>query len=123
MRIDVSKIPFSGISNNQSLAKADCSDCLYVAFVVKVDAITGAPASIRVRAFSYDDQTLGGGLEHIRQTEAVGGIATFILSRRQSEYVEPAFPANGRVIDVVAQFTGGVAPTISGYLYVFRKRR
>jgi hypothetical protein len=125
MRMDIEKLAFSGVAGGGVLADIDCSDAFQVGFAVDVDSVTGTPTNYRAIAIALQGATpdvLGGATEHIRKTADMTAPGTAFLGQRGTAVGEVAFENVYQKVRVIADFTGGTAPTMTGNLYVFRKR-
>lgn len=122
MRMDVEKWPFTTIAAGGTIADVDCGDCFQVGFVIDVDSVAGAPTNFRAVAIPLVDQALGSATEHLRKTADMTAAGIAILGNRSTAIAEPALENVYPKIRVIADFTGGAAPTITGNLYVFKKR-
>lgn len=122
MRMDSDKFAFAAIAQGGTLAEFDASDVFQVALVVDVDSVAGAPTNFRAVAIPVADQALGSVAEHIRKTADLTAAGIAFLGTRSTAVAEPAFENVYPKIRVIADFTAGSAPTITGSLYVFKKR-
>lgn len=122
MRIDTDKIAFTTIGNGGTIADIDAVDVFQVGFVVNVTALVGAPTSFRVIAIPLSDVALGTVADHLRKTGDLTTTGVAILGNRGAAIAEPAIENVYAKIRLIADFTAGAAPTISGNLYVLKKR-
>jgi len=122
MRTDVEKRVFSGVAAGGTLAEFQVDDSFQVGFAVDVDSVTGAPTSYRAVAVPYVDQQIGGATEHIRKTADMTAAGVAFLGQRLTAIGEIAFENVYRTVRVIADFTGGTAPTMTGSVYMFTKR-
>lgn len=122
MRVDINKIPFTTVAAGGTLGEVNGVDCFQVGFLVDVDSLAGSPTNFRAIAIAVDDQALGSATEHIRKTADVTSAGQAFLGQRGSAVGEVAFENVYKKIRVIADFTGGTAPTMTGSLYVFTKR-
>lgn len=122
MRMDAEKWAFSAVAQDGTLALVDTSDCFQVGILVDIDSIAGTPTNCRALAVAETDQTLGSATEHIRKTADITAAGEYFLGQRGSAVGEVAFENVYPKIRIIADFTGGTAPTMTGSIYVFRKR-
>ena len=104
------------------LADLDVSDVYQVAVAVDVDSVTGTPTSYRAIAIGLADQAIGSADEHIRKTVDITAPGIYFLGNRGTAVGEIAFENAYIKIRIIADFTGGTAPTMTGSIYVFKKR-
>jgi hypothetical protein len=122
MRMDVRKIPFAGVAGGGKIYDVDVRDCFQVGFAVDVDSVTGSPTNYRAVAIALEDQEVGSASEHIRKTADMTAAGIAYLGQRDSAVGEIGFENVYKKIRVIADFTGGTAPTMTGSLYIFTKR-
>lgn len=125
MRSDINKIAFSTVGQGGTIADVEADGLFQIAFVADVSAVAGAPTSFRVVAvpLAADGTTvLGSATEHLRKTNDATATGKFILGKRDTAIAEPAIENVYRKIRLIADFTGGTAPTITGTLHIFSKR-
>jgi hypothetical protein len=122
MRTDVHKWPFMAIGQGGVIADVDVGDAFQVGFAIDVDTVAGTPTNFRAVAIPLADQALGTATDHLRKTPDLTAAGTAILGQRSTAIAEPAIENIYGKIRVIADFTGGTAPTITGNLYVFSKR-
>ena len=122
MRMDNDKVAFAAIAQGGTLAEFNASDVFQVALIVDVDSVSGTPTNFRAVAIPVVDQALGSAAEHIRKTADMTAAGIALLAQRGTAIAEPAFENVYPKIRVIADFTAGTTPTITGSLYIFRKR-
>jgi len=123
MIMHVEKLPFTTVAQGGTVATVNVVDCSQVAFVIDITAIAGAPTNVRAVAIPVDGtDVLGSATEHLRKTADATATGKYILGKRDTAIAEPALENVYRQIRVIADFTAGAAPTITGILYVFKKR-
>jgi len=122
MRAEVEKLSFAAVGQGGVLADIDTSGDFQIAFAIDVDSIAGTPTNVRAVAVPLEDQILGSAAEHLRKTADITAAGVFLLGNRGTAIAEPAMENVYKKIRVFADFTGGTAPTITGSLYVMRKR-
>ena len=122
MRMDSEKRAFAAIAQGGTLAEFDASDVFQAAVIVDVDSVAGAPTNFRAVAIPVADQALGSATEHIRKTADLTAAGIALLAQRGTAIAEPAFENVYPKIRIIADFTAGSAPTMTGSVYIFSKR-
>jgi hypothetical protein len=125
MRTDVEKYSFSGKAAGDTLVDIDVSDCFQVGFAIDVDSVTGTPTSYRgvaIALYGSTPEVLGSASEHIRKTADMTAPGVAFFGQRGTAVGEIAFENVYKKVRVIADFTGGTTPTMTGSLYVFAKR-
>ena len=123
MIASIEKIAFTAVAAGATIADIDVSDAFQVGVAIDIDSIAGTPTSARAVAIALNGaEVLGSATEHIRKTADITAAGTAFLGQRGTAVGEVAFENVYSKIRVIADFTGGTAPTITGSLYIFKKR-
>jgi len=115
------KVAFTTVAQGGTLADFEVEDAETISFAVDVDSVAGAPTNFRAVAVVLEDQALGGITNHLRKTPDLTAAGVALLDRVGTTVIDPAIGNVYKKIRLIADFTGGTTPTMTGSAYAFRR--